>query len=332
MNYLDDLFARLGNDDLRPGLELPKGVTYKSDLTISWEARKEAKKLSEKKWILPLKERLEKEKITKQRINIINVLVPLAQKCNDNSIADYIINLVKKEKVRWIRDVALTALNSSNLEIETEKEYLFELIQNKDWQITLNALGLIKRLDASYSNRIEKNCLELLNKYKKKPHELSSICNVLSKHGTKKAIKAIKEVAKNNSKAFAVNSALRAIENIDGANELDFFIEIFQNNRNNDVKSMISQSLCKFGDERVFEILIKRVKNILSKHRKTKIIYVGEAKPELVHILEFLTQKKDKKDKRVDKLIEFINNKKVKFMDETELKWFNEKVRSTKNL
>lgn len=325
MDYLDDLFTRLENEDLRPGLELPEGVKYQSNLTVAWEARNEAKNLSDKKWIAPLTERLNKEKITKERINIINVLVPLADKCHDNSVADYIIDLVRKEKVRWIRDVALTALNSSNLEINTEKEYLFELIQNKDWQITLNALGLIKRLDSSYSERIEKICLELLNKYRKKPHELSSICNVLSKHGTKKSIEPIKEIARNNSKAFTVNSALRAVENIDGKNELDFFIEIFQNNRNNDVKSTVSQALCKFGDERAIELLIKRAKSILSKNRKTRTIYVGGAKPELVHILEFLTQHEDK---RIDKLIEFISKKRIEFMDETELNWFNKNIKT----
>jgi len=325
MEYLDDLFLRLENDDLRPGLKLPEGVKYQSDLTIAWEARNEAKSLSDKKWILPLTERLNKEKNTKERINIINVLVPLADKCNDNSVADYMIDVVRKEKVRWIRDVALTALNNSKLEIKTEKEYLFELVQNKDWQITLNALGLIKRLDSSYSQRIEKICLELLNKYKKKPYELSSICNVLSQHGTKKSIEPIKEIAKTNSKAFTVNSALRAVENIDGKNELDFFIEIFKNNRNNDVKSTVSQSLCKFGDERVFDLLIKRAKNILSKNRKTSTIYVGGAKPELIHILEYLTQNQDK---RIDKLIEFITQKKIEFMDETELKWFNKNIKT----
>ena len=325
MDYLEDLFERLENDNLRPGLELPEGVNYQSDLTVSWEARIEAKSLSDKKWITPLKERLEKEKITKERINIINVLVPLADKCNDNSIADYIINVVRKEKVRWIRDVALTALNSSKLEINNEEEYLFELVLNKDWQITLNALGLLKRLDSSYASRIESVCLELLDKNKKKPHELSSICGVLSKHGTKKSIEPIKEVARNNSKAFAVNSALRAIENIDGTNELDFFIEVFQNNRNNDVKPIVSQSLCKFGDERVIELLIKRAKNILSKTSKTNTIYVGGTKPELVHILEFLARNQNEK---VDKLIEFIRTKKIEFMDETELKWFNEKIKN----
>lgn len=326
MDYLDDLFERLGNENLRPGLKLPEGVSYKSDLTISWEARVESKKLSDLKWINPLQERLNKEKVTKEKINIIHVLVPLADKNKENSIADYIINFVKKEKVRWVRNVALSSLNDSQLEIQNEKEYLFELIKNKDWQIKLSALGLLKKLDSSYSNRIENVCLDLIEKNQKKPHELSSICAVLLKHGSVNSIPQLKEISRNNSKAFTVNSALNAIGEISGDKELNFFIEISKTSRNNDVKSMVTQSMCKFGDESVIDILIKRVKSILSKTRKTDVIYVGGTKPELVHILTFLTSYKDD---RVSKLISFIALKKMNLMDETELKWFKEEIKST---
>ena len=47
MDYLNDLFKRLENENLRPGLKLSEGVSYRSDLTISWEARIESKKLSD---------------------------------------------------------------------------------------------------------------------------------------------------------------------------------------------------------------------------------------------------------------------------------------------
>jgi len=325
MYYLDDLFERLENNNLRSGLKLPEGVTHKSDLTISWEAQIESKNLSDPKWINPLKERLNKEKVTKEKINIIHVLVPLADKNKENSIADYILNLIKKEKVRWVCDVALSSLNDSKLEVQNEKEYLFELIENKDWQIKLSALGLMKKLDSSYSNRIERVCLDLIEKNQKKSHELSTICEVLVKHGTNKSISKIKEIARGNSKAFTVVSALNALRVIGGNKELDFFIEIFRINRNNDVKSMVIQIICEFGNEKVIDLLIKRTKNILSKARKTKNIYVGDAKPELVHILTFLTSFEDE---RIKKLISFISIKKLELMDETELKWFMKKMKT----
>jgi len=322
--YLDDLFARLENDNIRPGLNLPDGVSYSSDMTISWEARKESKQIDNPDFIPLLKVRLEQEKVTKEKINIIHVLVGLADRIEDHSIADFIINFIRKEKVRWVKDVALGDLVRSNLEIRSEKEYLFELVKNKDWQIKLSSLGLLKKLDHSYSSRIEEVCIELIAQNKKKPHELSTLCGVLSKHGSTNSLDSIKDVATTNSKAFTVNSALGAIAAINGPRELDFFIEVFENNRNNDVKSMSTQALCKYGNESVIDLLIKRSKNILSKARKSNIHYVGGSEPELVHILKFLIKFNDK---RIDKLIDFIDSKKIDLMDETELKWYRENIK-----
>lgn len=323
MDFLDDLFERLENNNLRPGLTLPDGVLFKSDLTVAWEARIEAKNLKDPQLIQPLKARLDKEKTTKQRINIINVLVGLADNISEHSIADYILNVVKSEKVRWIKDVALGALNRNNLEISQEKELLFDLVQDKDWQIKLNALGLLKRLDKSYSSKIEDICLELIQLNKKKPHSLNSLCNVLSKHGSTKSLAAIKEIAKTNSKSFTVNSALIAVANICGEEELDFFIEIFQTNKNNDVKSIATQTLCQFGDEKVCDILLKRAKSILSKQRKSNIFYVAGFKPELVHIFEFLQKIDTPKSK---KFFDFVHSNKLGFLDSTEKKWLEENI------
>ncbi|MEN7551516.1 HEAT repeat domain-containing protein [Rapidithrix thailandica] len=321
--YLDDLLERLENENLRPGLSLPEGVSFQSDLTIAWEARKEVQMLKDPQFIEPLKVRLEKEKVTKKRVHIIQVLVRIADKAGEHSTADYILDLVRNEKVRWIRDVALTALNHSTLKISKEKEYLFELAKHKDWQIKLNTLGLLYRLGQSYSPRIEEVCLELVKVCKKKPHELSSICHVLSKHGSLKSIESLKDIASTNSKAFTVNAAIRALEEINGANELEFFKALFETNRNNDVKSVITQALCKYGDGSVPDLLIKRVKSILSKPRKTSTVYIGEAQPELVHIFTFLM---GQQDTRADTIFDFVRKKKLDLLDTTERKWFDENL------
>ena len=197
--------------------------------------------------------------------------------------------------------MALFSLSSSKIEIENEKEYLFELVKHKDWQISLDALELVKNFDSSYSSKIEKICLDLIEIRQKKPYVLASICGVLYKHGTTKAISLIKKIATNNSKAFVINSALDTILKIAGTEELDFVI----------------------GDGKVIDLLIKRAKGILSKTRKFNIIYGGN-KPELVHILIFLTNFQDKK---VTKLIDFIATKKMSFMDKTELNWFKENIK-----
>jgi len=321
MVYLDDLLERLANDGLRAGVELPKGVSFQSDLTVAWEAWIEAKNLSDPQLIPPLMKSLEKEKETKKRINIINVLVPLADKNDDQLMADYMLKLIKKEKVKWIKDVALSALIHSKLEIKEETEFLFELVNQKVYP----AIDLLSRLDSTYSQRIEQLCLEQIEINKKNPYVLTSICHVLHQHGTIESIKSIQNIARTNSKAFTVNAALATLAKLDGLNGLDFFIEMFENNKIHDVKSMSTQVLCKFGDEKIIHLLIKRAKDILSKARKSNVIYVGGSKPELVHILEFLCKYKDE---RVGQLIHLIATKKMGLMDETELKWFNEQIKT----
>ncbi len=321
--YLQDLIDRIGDDSLREGLTLPEGTSYSSALTVSHEARLEAKQLTDAKLIKPLKEMLEQEKKTVRKIHILHVLIPLADRNHDHSMSEYILNFVKQEKTRWVRDVALHGLSNTNLEIHQEQEYIFELVEHKDWQIQSGALGLMKKLDRSYSSRIEDVCIKLIKVKIKKPYILEHICGVLSRHGTKKCIPSMKDIIKNNTKAFALSSALVIINKFAGKEELDYFIEFFKTNRNADVKRTITNIVCEHGDKTVVDLIIKRAKSILSKQRKENIAY-GNSKPELVIILEFVASVDDNKYK---KLIEFIKNKKMDYLDETELKWFDEDIR-----
>ncbi len=318
--YLQDLIDRIGDDSLREGLTLPEGTSYSSDLTVGWEARIEAKQLTDPKLIKPLKEMLEQEKKTVRKIHILHVLIPLADKNNDHSMSEYILNFVKQEKTRWVRDVALHALSDTNLEIHQEQEYIFELVKHKDWQIQSGALGLMKKLDTSYSSRIEDVCIQLIKVKIKKPYILEHICGVLSRHGTKKCIPSMKDIIKNNTKAYVIQRALIIISKVAGKEELDYFIEFFKTNRNADVKWTITNIVCEHGDKNVVDLVIKRAKSIVSKQRKTHTIYC-KVKPELVIILEFVASVDNDKYK---KLIEFIKNKKIDYLDETELRWFKE--------
>ncbi|MDJ1481789.1 HEAT repeat domain-containing protein [Cytophagaceae bacterium YF14B1] len=318
--YVNDLIERLGNKNLRPGLSLPPGVIYQSSLTIASEARDEAYELADPDLIEPLKIRLEKEKNTSTRIDIIRLLVRIADRVNDHPIADYILATVRLEKVRWIQDVALESLAESKLEIWNEKEYLFELIQHKHWRIKMNALNLLTTLDSTYSPRIEDFCLTALKSKSTKPNELSWFCNVLSRHGSDKSLDVLKEIARTSDKYYIVNAAASTIAAINGKGELAFFAEILDTNKNNYVKSNQTSILCQFGDDTVVDPLIKRSKAILSKARKTSVTYVGRAKPELVHICEFLLQHRNAK---VEEFLYLVKNKKYNMMDETEKKWFD---------
>ncbi|MCG8323462.1 MAG: hypothetical protein MI921_28460 [Cytophagales bacterium] len=322
--YLQDLLVRLEDRRLRPGITLPEGVKSSSHLTVAHEAHQEINNLSDEQYIPVFQKLLETEKRTINKINLIAYLIRLADKLNRVELGDYVLDLVAKEKTRWVNDVSLRELSQSKLAVKNNRELLFELVKHKDWQIKLSALDLLKKLDSSYSERIEEACLEFIKINKKKPHELSALCGVLSRHGSTKSVEAIKEIARTNSKALAVNAALTAIGEIDGKNQTAFFIEIFESNRNNDVKSTSTQTLCEYGNEKAIPLLVKRAKSLLSKARTSNTIYVGGTKPELVHIFEFL---QNNHQKEADQLFKFVEAKKMAFLDETERKWFEENIK-----
>ncbi len=321
--YINDLFDRLADESLRPGLSLPPGVKYQSDLTVSWEARKEAKQLDDPEYIPILKNKLEKEKKTERRIDVIRILTHLAAKVEDHSIADYLLNKLKKEKVRWIKDVIMDSLNNHRLQVQTEKEFIFELAEHKHWPIKQGALGILSRWDASFSTKIEELCLRQIELNKKKPHELNGLCQVLCNHGSEKSLESLKVIAETNSRAFTINTALIAIKEIGGKDELPFFIDFFKHIRNKDVKPRVSLILCSVGDETIVDLVIKRVEAILKKKRKTNTIYLGGTKPELVHIWIFLLEYMDE---RVYDLFEYIQRKKMDFLDVPEKEWFEANV------
>ncbi len=324
--YIKDLLIRLEDESLRPEAILPKGVKFQSDLTIAHDARIEIGKLSDEDFIPIFQEFLTIEKVTINRINLITYLIQLANKLKRNDIADYILSLVKTEKTRWINDVSLAGLNQSELKIEHEKDILFELAKHKDWQIRFNALGLLSKLPESYYERIEDFCLGQIKEYKSKHHSLRALALTLSKVGSSKSLPDLKEITLNTKKSNAILAAISAIHQINGKNELEFYLDCFGSKRDSMVKKRLIELICLTGNENQKELLIKRVKSLLSKNRTTNWHYTKGTEPELVTIIKFL-------DKFAiddsNKLLNWINEKKSHLLDQTESFWINERIRKT---
>ena len=322
--YIEDLIIRMEDRNLRPGAVLPKGVKYSSKLTISHDARKEINELNDEDYIPIFQELLKKEKVTINRINLISTLIRLADKFNRNDIADYVLNLVKTEKTRWINDVSLRGLNQSKLEIKNEREILFELANHKDTQIRFDALGLLSKLPKSYHSRIEELCLKQIKKYKTKHHSLRVLASALSRVGTKKSLPDLKEIVIISKKSDTILSAVNAIYKINGGKELDFYLECYHSKRDSFVKKNLIKLICLNGNEEQKEIMIKRVKSLLSKQRKTNWVYSGGTEPELVSIIKFLDKYAEEDSK---KLLKWISDKKLDFLDKTESEWINERIK-----
>lgn len=319
-NYIKDLLERLENQDLRPGLKLPDGVKFSSALTIAHDARKEVNQLDNKDYIPILKKLLSKEKVTIKKIHIIRTLIRVADKLRINEIADYILSFVREEKTRWVKEVAIRGLNESQLQIESEREFLFELAQHKDSKIRFDALGLLSKLSENYHERVEKICLQQIDIYKNKDYSLSVLSRVLLKIGTEKSISALKEIVVESKKSETIVPALEAIYRISNKKEIQFYLENFASKRDTYVKRQLTKLICLSGSEKQSELLTERVKTILRKKRTTNMVYMGGTEPEIVTIIKFLD---DHSPKESEKLVNWMRNKKLDFLDETEKKWID---------
>lgn len=321
--YLNSLIDRIGDDNLRQGETLPEDTSFDSSLTVSWEARNEAKKLDNADLIEPLKILLLNEKEARKRTNIIWVLILLAEKNDVHEISDFILDKLKSEKTQRVKSSILESLAFSDLKVTNELNYIFELMQDKNSHISDSAIKILAKSSDASAEKAEETCLKLLDKYANKPHSLRILCDVLKTYGSKNSLNKLKLIAKNNNKSFVKISAMYAIADIDGQNQVEFFKEMLVDSKNIETKGKASYFLCQFADENHIEILISRVKSILSKKRKSNFHYTEDSKPEIVYILEFL-MKFD--DKRVKKLIDFIAVKKLDFLDETELNWLKQNI------
>lgn len=309
----------MNDDSLREGEVLPPGVSYMSTLTVSDAARTEANNLSDEKYIQPLKEIIETSKEKDIRAHAYNTLLRIANKNSNQEVGDFVMLHLDKEKDKYIIQRALLEFSWGNHSINTQAETLLRFSTHKAWQIRFHALGLLDRLAPVYKPRIEAICLTLAQQYRGRPHDAAAIAGALEMAGTLSAISCLKEMVSENSKSFAVNSALSAIAAINGKQELDYFISCLKDKKDAEVKSQLIQILCTHGNDQIVEILINRATTILAKPRKTKIIYTGNTKPELIHILIFLKQFNNYPS--VLKFTHEVLDKKRKNLDETESNW-----------
>jgi len=316
--YIEELLVKLEDKSLRPGLEMPEELSLNSELTVAHEAREEINALEDEAYIPVFQELLVGQKVAKNKINLIRYLIRLADKLDRNEIADYVLNLVREEKGRWVNELALKGLNLSSLKVDKETELLFELAEHKDWQIRFDSLRLLSKLPKEHHERIEALCLDQCEKYKSNNHSLRVLAATLSKVGSSKSMPALRKIISNSTKVPIAISAISAIHEIEGATELKFYIKCFTQNKNSQVKSKLIELIAQYGDEKQKLIMIKRVQALLIRERKTNWAYTSGAKPELVTIIKFLD-----KHALVDSnnLLQWIVAKKLRFLDETESAW-----------
>lgn len=106
---------------------------------------------------------------------------------------------------------------------------------------------------------------------------------------------------------------------------MDVFLEMIRQKKNSFVKSALTEFISKHSDDRAIDILVDRVKKILSIKRNINMNYGKDQHPEIVHAFKYLT-KLESVDSRITKLKTWILEKKMVYLDETEANWVNENI------
>jgi len=321
---INNLITRLLDDSLAPGEILPEGIKYDSTKTVSFIARAEMETL-EKVYINDVIQILEKEKNTARKSEAFNILCKLAINNNDYQSLYYILEKLSVEKNKGIVQRHLGNLSWKTMELTEKLDIVLAFAKRKEWQIRHSAIQLL----AFYIDKkgeIEDFLIEILSSNNEE-YDLLYTIQSLAKMGTIKSIAPLKEVLKSNTKTNILMAGIIALGNIDGKNQVDFFIELMDEKKDSFVKSSLTEQIAaRAVDSRAVDVLIERTKQILANPRKTNMGYWADFKPEIVHAAIYLLKyEHDKPD--ITKLLNWVLEKKFDFLDETERTWFEKNIR-----
>ena len=326
-NKIENLISKLLDDSLVPGESLPVGTSYDSSKTLAFQASKEIQKL-DRTSISTVKEILLKEKNKERKSKAYSILRILAEKHNEVELIYFILDNLNLEKTKNIISLHLGGLAWTKLELTERLDIVLDFAKRKEWQIRHSAIQLL----AHYSVRVSEieNLLINILKNSKDEYDLTYTNSTLRLVGINKSIEFLKTVIRENKKTDVLITGINALSEIDGKNQVDFFMEMMNDKKDSFVKSTLTKHITKFSDQRAIELLIDRVKKILAKKRNTNMHYGSDQSPEIVYAIDFL-KKYELEDERIPKLLQWIVNKKLDFFDETELRWVKENIKKAGN-
>jgi hypothetical protein len=320
---IDELITRFLDDSLAPGMILPEGTFFDPKKTVSFLAEKELDTLPEL-YIDVAKKAIEKETNTDRRRQAYHILTRLAERYQDDSSIYYIIRKLESEKaVKLVRD-QFYDLWRTGIGLREELERVLPFTRYKDRETRQSAIRLLGRYTVD-SGRIEDFLIELI-KTRVDVDELCSALGILRKHGSAKCINTVKQTIMRYNDTSLLRTGICLLGELDGPNQTSFFMELMNLKSNSDVKKELTRQVTAYvKDSRAVDILLDRIKSILSRKRKIKWAYHGDQKPEIVHALIYLMNYQDS-DQRIIKVINWIIEKKMDFLDEPEAEWINKNI------
>ena len=321
---IEHLISELLDDSLAPGETLEPGVRYDSSKTVAAKARERIKEL-ESEDISHIKEVIINDKNKDRRNQAYTLLSSLAQKLNEPDLIHFLIKQLEKEKNKSFIGLNLSGISWCKLRLNQCSDIVLKFAENKNSHIKHSAIQVLSLYDSN-KKQIEDFLIEILNNSKDE-YDLTYTNSTLQVQGTSKSIESLRNVIQENKKSDLLNTGLYALDRIDGANQVDFFLKMLHEKKDAFVKSTLTELIAKHSDERAIEALIDRVKKILSRKRTTNMHYGKDQFPEIVHALRYLT-KFESEDSRITKLKTWVLDKKMDYLDETETAWVEKSIKS----
>lgn len=299
-------------------------MRYDSSKTVGAKARDRIKEL-EPGDISHIKEVIVNDKNKDRRNQAYTLLSNLAQKLNEPDLIHFLIKQLEKEKNKSFIGLNLSGISWCKLRLSQYSDIVLRFAENKNSHIRHSAIQVLS-LYESNKEQIEDFLIKVLNSSKDE-YDLIYTNSTLQVQGTSKSVKSLKNVIQENKKSDLLNTGLYALDRIDGANQVDFFLKMLHDKKDAFVKSTLTELIAKHSDERAIDTIIDRVKKILSRKRMTNMHYGRDQFPEIVHALRYLT-KFETEDSRIANLKIWILEKKMDYLDETETVWVENNIKS----
>lgn len=320
-NYLIDLIERMLDDEWRDDM-------VSSEDTVSYQAFREAEKLNDVACIADLKAYIENEQDNKHRKCAYFILTKIVKNTHDENALQFLIHQLKIEKNNNSLITLLSALVEVNKPSHIDLQPIFELIHHHqgeyesyledDEHVKSHAIYALKH---SQNRKVEPLILNIMQALESSDDFRLWYCfQVLQTVGTTLSLSVMERFIHHKNTEYA-SLAFWFLAMYGNEKQLPIFEKHIQESKYKDLALL---GLVNHGNDTHIELIISRVKNMLSRKRKyeTMMIIDDVEKSELVVALEFL-QKYANQNTEIIKFFEWIKMKKWDKLFDDEKEFIN---------
>ncbi len=306
-HYLTDLLERMLDSTL-----FPEGSFSSAD-SVSWKAYREAETLTNEAYIPQLMSFLSSEKNDEKRKKAYFILGKIAENTENNEALQFIIDRIDIENNNSVLNNLFSSLKSIKKPENIDILPILRLLkkENLDSSVRNDAIWALMN---TKNEQAEDVLLHLsLQITDETDYSHWYINNVLGNIGTRKSIPRLTELA-HSKKMDTSATALSALMALGDTRELPIFEKFIQEGRNKDLALL---ALTLYGNEMHIPLIIKRIKEVVSRKRSQIILITENDKSEIMVGMEFLL-KFASQNVEIKKLYDLLVNKKWEHLFEEE--------------